>query len=529
MASVEVMCLSTPTTLIHHKSKRIKYTGNEFMATSVAFHCFTQRSSFENLSTELVVLIFKQLRDIDARSLATARQLSRRFEAIVTPLKFERLRLNKRIIDPEAELYYPGALQNVYLHTRHVEAGNNLNPQDIKRVLDRIQRLLSFKWLFVKSDFQHGLLPVSSDIISPRHIQADKTELYIVDLRSRDFYGDQYDTYLQGIPACCLVSLKMASPTSLLKDHLDPLKRLVLRARHMHTFQYDDRGQGNRFSFIGNERLPAFEDLTLRSYDWDHSADMVQKHWDFSKIRCLKLIDVPMFPFLTSISFSDLRGLQTLHIEDFSAHLPDKRQEATRSLYDLTRQIRALHMLAIICHTNLFPVDGLLQHAASLRALSFRDYVGFDDEERRCPTIAAEDLAQLSRTLTYLHTLELDFDALCCDTATFMRVLCEFPHLETLTLHTQTVLRPLEEVPAGIDRDYEAAMDTFETLVRGKKGTSWRSITINVGGWRRNMVRRVGAAWRELNRRGVYAERCFVMERGAEGRMVVKEEMVVES
>ncbi|KAI0012022.1 F-box domain-containing protein [Xylariaceae sp. FL0662B] len=486
--------------------------------------------SLDNLSTELLVLIFKKLRDIDARSLAAARQLSKRFDMIVTPLKFETLQLNKRIIDPQAGLHFPGILQYVYRHTRHVEVRSNLNPDDIKRVLDRIQRLLSLRWRFVRSNFQDGAPLVPSDILSPRHIQANRTRLYIENLSLRDFDGNLYDTCLHTIPTHCLFSLKMESPTPLLSKHLDSLKRLLLESRHMHTFHYDDRGQGTRFCLAGNERLPAFEDLALRSYDWDHSTDLVRKHWDFSRIRRLKLVDVPMFQFLTSVPFSELRGLHTLHYEDFSAHLPDRRQEATRHLYSLVRQIRALHTLRVTCHTNLFPVDGLLRHAASLRVLRFRDYVGFGDEERRCPTVSAGDLALLARHLVHLHTLELDLDAAVRDPADFARALCSFPRLDTLAFHTQTVLRPLDEVPAGADRDYEVAERTFAALVRGKKGTpAWRRITINVGGWRRVMVRRVSAAWREQNRRGVYAERCFVMERGALGRMVVKEEMTAEN
>ena len=64
------------------------------------------------------------------------------------------------------------------------------------------------------------------------------------------------------------------------------------------------------------------------------------------------------------------------------------------------------------------------------------------------------------------------------------------------------------------------------SLVRGKRGRPWKRITINVGGWKSVMVRRVAGAWRERNRRGVYAERCFVLERDDDdGTVTLREAM----
>ncbi|KAL7621205.1 hypothetical protein AAE478_008522 [Parahypoxylon ruwenzoriense] len=349
------------------------------------------------------------------------------------------------------------------------------------------------------------------------------------------------------IPPDVLVSLNMTCPILPLTTRLRSLKQLLLKARQIETFHLRDRGQGTRFSFEGDERLPAFEDLFLRSYDWDHSADVVQNHWDFSRLRRLTLVDVPLFQFLRSVPYAELRQLHTLHLEDFNTHLPDRCQEATESLYMLMEQIRALRSLKVTCHTSLFPVGILLRHAASLQELSFRDYVGFGDEGRRCPTMQVEDLTLLSRGLVNLFALELDMDTAALGdpsaVVAFLRALCEFPRLGALVLHTQTVLR----VPDGEDEgdddddrmygdgdsDYGAATQTFMTLVDGKRVASkqaWKSITINVGGWRPVMVRRLGEAWRERNRRGVFAERCFVLEMGAcDGEMVIREELGVDN
>jgi hypothetical protein len=325
-----------------------------------------------------------------------------------------------------------------------------------------------------------------------------------------------------------LRSLKLASPAPPLTNRLESLKQLLLRSKHLETFYYQDRGQGTRFTFHPGETLPAFKELLLRSYDWNHTADAVEEHWDFSRIQVLKLIDVPVYEFLVSVPFDDLVGLHTLHCEDFSAHLPDRREKATEGLYVLVRRIRALNTLKISCHTQHFPVDAIVGHAKTLRTLKYRDHVGFSEEDRHCPTMWIDDLVLLSRTLVHLHTLELDMEVAFTDPPLFLGALCSFPSLHTLTLHVQTVLRPFEIVHPETDPDYDAALKVYRTLMTYKTGTAWRSITINVGGWKRHLVRRLGEAWREQNERGVYAERCFVLERSPQGESTIREEVPIE-
>lgn len=58
----------------------------------------------------------------------------------------------------------------------------------------------------------------------------------------------------------------------------------------------------------------------------------------------------------------------------------------------------------------------------------------------------------------------------------------------------------------------------------------WRSVTVNVGGWKQVMVRRLSEAWKRQNENGVFAERCFVLERNAgTGELSVREEMPIEA
>ncbi|KAI2464744.1 hypothetical protein F4781DRAFT_55998 [Annulohypoxylon bovei var. microspora] len=526
---IEVLCRTYPVYSTSTKRKRGSGHYNELMETKTTIRPLSQAPSFEDLSTELLVLIFNQLREVDSRALAGARRLSRRFEAIITPIHFEYLCLNERIIALEAETYLPRLIQSLRSFTRHVEVRSDLDLVATRRLLGKLQRLSSLRWCYVGTH-RRGYFSTPSDVLSPNHVNNNSIRLYVKDLPLRSFNSGSQDIYLQAIPTSNLVSLKMASPTPPLTTHLGSLKRLLVEARLIETLHYNDRGQGTQFSFRGNERLPAFQELSLRSYDWNHSVGAVRKHWDFSRLRRLTLVDVPLFPFLSSVSFSQLRQIYVLHCEDFSTHLPDRRQDATRELYKLTTQIRSLHTFKVTCHINMFPISGLLSHADSLQILSFRDYMGFGDERQRCPTMRLEDLSLLSRRLVHLHTIELDMDVALCESALFLRTLCNFLGLHTLVLHMHTVLQALDELQDGTDPDYEAAMEVFSALVSNKHGRSWRSITVNVGGWKPVMVRRIGEAWRLQNRRGFFAERCFVLEKDADsGEMAVRENVSVDN
>ncbi|KAI0434807.1 F-box domain-containing protein [Xylaria sp. FL1042] len=496
------------------------------MATPTILRQPHQRWSLDELSTELLVLILKQLEAIDLRSLAAARVVSTRFNAIVTPMKYQTLQITQYIIAPQAEMYFPQGIANICAYTRHAKVDSDLNAGHVKNLLNKIQRLSSVSWRYVQDDIFKGDFWVPTDILPPRYIQSNKVNLHIEDLPLRDFRSEKSNPYLKAIPTSILVSLKMASPTPPLTARVESLKGLLLNSPRLETFSYDDRGQGTRFEFSGNERLPPFKELSLRSYDWNHSFAATRQHWDFSRIRHLEMIDVPLNPFLNSVVFADFQHLETLHLDDFSMHLPDTRRDTTRAQYSLIKQVRALVDLQITCDIESFPIDGILQHAQSLQSLRFRDYTGFSDENCRCPTMNIKDLDIMSRKLINLRILELDMDEKNCEPHHFLHALCNFRQLNTLTLHIQTVLNPLQDIKMNVDLDRERVLQIL-SLVQSKRPPSWRSITINVGGWKPIMVRRLSASWRELHSRNLYAERCFTMEKQENGVHSVHEEFPI--
>lgn len=368
-----------------------------------------------------------------------------------------------------------------------------------------------------------------SDILDYDQLRSRKTRIEIEDLPLGGSQNDLLESFLDPRFARHLVSLKLARPTPPLTTKVDSLRRLLVQCPSLETLQYEDLGRGTNFAFRAGECLPPMCTLVLKSYDWVHSTEEVERHWNMTRLRSLVLISVPVFNFLSSICPDDMCNLTKLQVHDSLAHVPDRREDATHGLYLLVRNyIRALEVLDLTCHTDLFPIDSILQHGGSLRELRFRDHVGFRHDDDKCPTLKPEHVTALGRGLPFVHTLELDMDiALCCPPE-FLQGIASFPMLQTLILHVQTLVRATETDDFSRDRDYDAAMQTFSCLVRLRERSNpdlpWKSITINVGGWRRVMLRRMGSEWKRKNARGIFAERCFVLERKKAGQYFVAEE-----
>ncbi|KAJ6442228.1 integral membrane protein pth11 [Purpureocillium lavendulum] len=466
-----------------------------------------------NLSLELLGLVLEQLRHLDHRSLFLLRLVCRHFNSIATPVAYHTIKFNDALLHLRAEHLYPCALEHVARHTR----------------------LSSIRWQYVPQRDRIPRLWLPSDILDSGRINLDGTRILIEDLPLGGSQHDLDESYLDATLTGRLVSLKLAISDPPLTTRPDSLKRLIMQSPLLQTLHYQDLGIGTSFSFRGAERMPPIRDLVLKSYDWNHSPDEVARHWDFSLIRSLKLVNMPVSNFLNSVYLPDFARLRTLKVEDYGGHLQDMRPSATRRLHDLVKHhIDALETLDITCHTQMFGIDAIRKHGNTLLVLRFRDHVGFEQDGKPCPTLATGDLASLRERMPYMHSLELDMDEALCDPREFLEVLCSFHSLHTLTLHVQTRIRPTQRVDPNTDPDYDAAMETFNDLIglreRIRPHLPWRCVTINVGGWRRAMVRRLGYEWKRRNEQGVFAERCFVLDRQVgEMRYEVREEQASES
>lgn len=211
----------------------------------------------------------------------------------------------------------------------------------------------------------------------------------------------------------------------------------------------------------------------------------------------------------------------------------------------IREHIRSLAHLDITCNLRQFPIQAIIRHRDSLQYLRFRDRIGFEeDDDVLCPTLPVCDLSAIASALTHLRTLELDMDTDHCDPAEFLHTIGEFGNLRELTIHTQAVAssascsshspwfsytadKEIDEVTsnaAAHDSAMCMALGLLKQLTRrqaknsiaaGQHDTTplLRKVTVNIGGWKPVLLRRVASSWRRRNRRGIFAERCLVLER----------------
>jgi hypothetical protein len=394
--------------------------------------------------------------------------------------------------------------------------------------------LICSRWCFDRVDLAGYNICLPSDVLDLKQRSSHETRLHVDSLPWGHPSHSARDWFQRATVSSLMTSLSLGVPTPPVASKLPHLKAAILRCPRLEVLRYQDRGQGTHFKFHEGERMPAVREMSLKSYDWCHSSQEVERHWDFSNLRQLELIAVPSYPFLSSVPFHQFARLTKFHMEDYSAHLEDHRPQATAQLGMLIGDhIKHLEDLSITCDTQSFQLEAILKQGATLRHLKFRDHVGFENESVTCPTLTESQVGLLSNKLHQLRSLELDMDIRLCDPKRFLQSVSGFPRLVTLCLHVQTLLPPVGSVVHNSDADYEAALETFSFLLQTREmlhpHVHWKTITIIVGGWRRVQIRRLGPVWRARNEKGIYAERCFILERSDDGQYGVREERSIES
>ncbi|KAJ6787082.1 hypothetical protein PWT90_07288 [Aphanocladium album] len=397
--------------------------------------------------------------------------------------------------------------------------------------------MTSLRWRCVGDSLNHGNTWPPPEVL--QYVQAGTT-LHVDNLPLRMTTESISMEYTEEIPANALQTLHMAGGLPPLVSCLAPLKQILLRATNLQTFHYRNYGRRTTLEFCEGEKLPPLRTLVLNSYFWNHSVEDARKHWDFSRIKSLRLTAVPLRAFLSSVSMADFINLHTLQLEDRNFYTDDDEAgKATDLMSVLIRDhIHALTTLDITCDIRRLPVEVITQHGESLQHLRLRDNMGFEEDDGTpCPTLPASALAILADGLPHVRTLELDMDTTTCDPIEFLEVVSGFHKLRHLTLHTQAVgapsgcaspsYKPAFDDGKSATTTHDAALCTalgfLSNILKGhsitfreESGAPLRllkRVTVNFGGWRPVLLRRVAATWRLNNLHGIYAERCFVFER----------------
>lgn len=464
--------------------------------------------------TNLGLLLQLNLRDVLALS-----RVCRRFSKITPPFIYHTVPLECLLDERYAKETLSRRQEHALAHTQRLFIGDGLKhgdtdyghsrlgdirhgdatQDDIKRFLTEAKRLQLVEYTYSPGRGEQPICPWKQIYDMGVYLREGNARLCIDNFTPTNPVDGTWTT--RGFPPAAdisksLVSLKMG-PTHVSRSEsgLQILKKLLLRTPLLETFHYVDcraqRVSGRQFNFEEGQRLPPFKDLMLKNYDWKHDAEEVNSHWDFSQTKSLALLMIPVYNFLQSVRLSDLAQLQHLHAEDYSeATEPQNQKLATKELYALIKdQIRSLQSLNVTCSFQDFHIDALLVHAKSLTSLVFRDHNVSSNLRQHCPVLNVKDLTVLSRSLSSLESLEIDMDHRSFP-EDWLLVLCQFPRLHTLVLHTQTVIHHNCYPRPGQDPDLTRAYDCFTMLVSQRpEPTKWRRVVINVGGWRERDVR----------------------------------------
>ncbi|KAH7628415.1 hypothetical protein B0T09DRAFT_161149 [Sordaria sp. MPI-SDFR-AT-0083] len=513
----------------------------------------------DNLCTEVLLLIFEEL---PPRDVVTVSRVCQRFNKITTPIIYHTVplehllqkdcakevlsRRHQNALDYTQRLFIGGGIKHGDIQQGDIQHSDiqhsdiqhsDVEQNDVESFLANSKRLQSVKYTYSPGRGVEPICPWKQVYDMGVCLRECNARLYFDNFTLTNPIDETRKT--RGISSRpdiskSLVSLKMGPahvPHS--ESALQILKKLLLRTPQLETFHYIDcrapRVPGRQFSFEENQRFPPFKNLMLKNYDWKHDAEEVKRHWDFSRIRSLELLMIPVYKFLESVPFSDLAQLQHLHAEDYSEAIDHENpKRATKKLYALVNgPIKSLQTLKLTCFIDLFHIDALLVHAKSLTGLVFRDHNVSNNLRQHRPVLSAEKLAILSRSLSSLESLEIDIDHRAFPEACLL-ALCQFPRLHTLVLHTQTVIQPESNHRPGQDPDLTRAFDCFTMLVKQRPGPApakWQRVVINVGEWRERDVipgagrrRRVGLRETYTYYRACVSQRYFVLEESMSGQ-----------
>ncbi|KAK4215835.1 hypothetical protein QBC37DRAFT_114833 [Rhypophila decipiens] len=447
------------------------------MAEPLLRYQSVEPTSITSLSTEIVTHILEALYDLDPRAINTARRICRTFNHLATPLAYETVHINQQITSLEAVTLFPHALRNIHAHTRHVVLRSGLDRHCVSILLNKLQKLRSvryiclpllsetpgltapdLRWSFICNTGPRYNRWVPSDINSLTAHEPAKIKIHIEGLPLGALDGKHADLYRSVIPSQSLVSLEttVQHPTAVCaaEPHLPSLKELLLASKSLEVFRYrDNEKTPTRFYFDQGERLPAFKELTLRSYDWTHGVEEAALHWDFSKIRSLELVSVSAFNFFSSVScrLGDFANLHTLRVDDSGIiqhhhrsngdESREQSQEAAAAsiIHSLIRDhIHALHSLHLTVDIASFPIDALLRHSGTLKRLIFRHHHQAFSTTTTADhlLLSVTSLGRLARSMTRLESLEIDINVFHPSLGKFQGQMWKLKRLRNLTLIT---------------------------------------------------------------------------------------------
>ena len=359
-------------------------------------------SGTPELPADVILTILEELHQ--RQSISHLRVVSKRFDAIVTPLSYRHVHLTDRIIAPFAlkqELYDPSIVQlqvarDVQNHARHLTVKRNMDWSLVAKLIRSLVNLRSFTYVnpyrqssranrFESSWAFWG--PEATNVHESANITIGtalcntwpNVQLHLEGICASIYQPSHYRNF----PNSNLISCKFARSQ---KYELPIIRELLFERPSLQELHLvDGRSPWSGWTRPTNEvqkdsifkHLPALKVLIIDGNDWDHSTWENANLWNWSNITHLELRNVIVDMFLHYVPPQCLSGLKVFIAQP---SLDDYRIHSTPSLCSLMKNTTVLQKLEIRCETQKSEIVSLIarngMHIRTLSLLSFDRYFG---------------------------------------------------------------------------------------------------------------------------------------------------------
>ena len=284
-------------------------------------------------SADILLLIFEDIYAAEPATLRDLRLASRKFNVLVNPIVYRHLELNNAFVkcfEVEDESHLPPKIADVRrsvrsaicAFTRQVTINKAL---DWALVANLLRSLEKFNHLYWVSWEKEGSFVFDRPNRMPQSILDCLAECWPCAQVSVDSLSSSFDVNdFSSWPLTRLVSLKLQGflrqRWRLDNQARRTLKETLLECSQLKVLYLLDVRSGSPFmdeEIDHSERLPALEELFLQGYRWQHSRDIADNFWNWSRLTSLRLENVSIVDFLESVPPENLLQLRSLIMDGY--------------------------------------------------------------------------------------------------------------------------------------------------------------------------------------------------------------------
>ncbi|KAH8601888.1 hypothetical protein B0O99DRAFT_607681 [Bisporella sp. PMI_857] len=265
-----------------------------------------------SLSSELWDLIFEKLSS--SSSFLKWRLVSRTFDVQCTPFVFRKFILHQRIINDNGNPDCSRVKSHIYAHTRYIVLRARLDSVRVSTLLSRCEVLRDIMWIHSR----RTTVGLPSEMQRYFEYEGKHVRLHF------KLKGKVCSPRLSTIPAQNLTSFCASSTWH--RSSILELATLLKSAENL------ERLYISHLLPLGKGKLPPIKSLSLQGKagfldtqsrnisQWTYTSAHVEKLFDFSRLTCLRLEEIPMENFIMTVPVDAFKMLRTFKFVDKVSH-----------------------------------------------------------------------------------------------------------------------------------------------------------------------------------------------------------------